>query len=76
MMYHLDDRRHRQSLVYFGEPAKPVPSDLAYRHTRRLRKDTPIGRFTSVATHLEFQCTKLLSKELDDNLNMVGFNIV
>ena len=33
MMYrHLDGRRHRQSLVYFGEPQDYI--DLAYRHTR------------------------------------------
>ena len=31
MMYHLDGRRRRQSLVYFGEPQA---SDLAYGHTR------------------------------------------
>ena len=35
MMYPLDGRRHRQSLVYFGEPQEP--SDLAYRHTRNPR---------------------------------------
>ena len=29
MMYHLDGRRHCQSLVYFGEP-----QGLAHRHTR------------------------------------------
>ena len=34
MMYHLDGRWRRQSLVYFGEPR---PSDLAYRHTRNPR---------------------------------------
>ena len=30
MMYHLDGRWHRQSLVYFGTAR---PGDLAYRHT-------------------------------------------
>ena len=32
MMYHLDGRRRRQSLVYFGEPQDY--SELAYGHTR------------------------------------------
>ena len=32
MMYHLDGRRRRQSLVYFGRKS----GDLAYRHTRNI----------------------------------------
>ena len=62
MMYHLDGRRRRQSLVYFGEPQA---SDLAYGHTRNpyiyiyVCTYGTVGMYVCIYIHIVYMYTGL-----------------